>query len=193
MVLFTISVFALGGIVSAKPLDDWMGKGLTGEQKGFSSLCASSVYIGWAMASVVALVVTGELPIVLWFATYRFSLSSAVCVGIFTDIRKSLGWWSDPCKCSSCRQRCDALYPTWRAWKVCSYNCSRPLSYFREKKIAFQVLVKAVINLDPGEEMESLRKQFQEFIAGLMSLPINIPRTRLHRSSQAKKKMVKQV
>ncbi|PON96135.1 Cytochrome P450 [Trema orientale] len=61
------------------------------------------------------------------------------------------------------------------------------------KNIAFQVLVKALINLDPGEEMESLRKQFQEFIAGLMSLPINIPGTRLHRSLQAKKKMVKLV
>ncbi|KAM6585277.1 hypothetical protein CsatB_012279 [Cannabis sativa] len=61
------------------------------------------------------------------------------------------------------------------------------------KNIAFQVLVKALINLDPGEEMESLRKQFQEFIAGLMSLPINFPGTRLHRSLQAKRKMVKQV
>ncbi|KAJ6715354.1 hypothetical protein OIU85_026818 [Salix viminalis] len=37
------------------------------------------------------------------------------------------------------------------------------------KNIAFQVLVKALISLDPGEEMELLKKQFQEFIAGLMS------------------------
>jgi hypothetical protein len=35
------------------------------------------------MASAIALIVTGVLPIVSWFATYRFSLSSAVCVGIF--------------------------------------------------------------------------------------------------------------
>lgn len=61
------------------------------------------------------------------------------------------------------------------------------------KKITFQVLVKALISLDPGEEMEFLRKQFQEFIAGLMSLPINIPGSRLYRSLQAKKKMVKLV
>ncbi|KAM7480544.1 hypothetical protein LguiA_028757 [Lonicera macranthoides] len=61
------------------------------------------------------------------------------------------------------------------------------------KKIAFQVLVKALISLDPGEEMEFLKKQFQEFIAGLMSLPINIPGSRLYRSLQAKKKMVKLV
>ncbi|KAJ7951641.1 putative Cytochrome P450 [Quillaja saponaria] len=61
------------------------------------------------------------------------------------------------------------------------------------KKIAFQVLVKALISLDPGKEMEFLKKQFQEFISGLMSLPINIPGSRLYQSLQAKKKMIKLV
>ncbi|CAK7356847.1 unnamed protein product [Dovyalis caffra] len=61
------------------------------------------------------------------------------------------------------------------------------------KNIAFQVLVKALISLDPGEDMELLKKQFQEFIAGLMSLPLNIPGSQLYRSLQAKKKMVKLV
>ncbi|XP_037493237.1 3-epi-6-deoxocathasterone 23-monooxygenase CYP90D1 [Jatropha curcas] len=61
------------------------------------------------------------------------------------------------------------------------------------KNIAFQVLVKALISLDPGQEMESLKKQFQEFISGLMSLPINVPGSQLYRSLQAKKKMVKLV
>ncbi|KAK8645947.1 hypothetical protein V6N13_119751 [Hibiscus sabdariffa] len=46
------------------------------------------------------------------------------------------------------------------------------------KTIAFQVLVKALVSLNPGEEMELLKKHFQEFISGLMSLP-------------AKKRMVK--
>ncbi|KAI9109395.1 hypothetical protein K1719_019449 [Acacia pycnantha] len=59
------------------------------------------------------------------------------------------------------------------------------------KNIAFQVLVKALISLDPGEEMQLLMKHFQEFISGLMSLPINLPGTKLHQSLQAKKKMVK--
>ncbi|XP_052109493.1 3-epi-6-deoxocathasterone 23-monooxygenase CYP90D1 isoform X1 [Arachis duranensis] len=59
------------------------------------------------------------------------------------------------------------------------------------KNIAFQVLVKALISLDPGEEMELLKKHFQEFMSGLMSLPINLPGTKLHQSLQAKKKMVK--
>ncbi|XP_057473643.1 3-epi-6-deoxocathasterone 23-monooxygenase CYP90D1-like [Actinidia eriantha] len=58
------------------------------------------------------------------------------------------------------------------------------------KNIAFQVLVKALISLDPGDDMEYLKKQFQEFIAGLMSLPINLPGSRLHRSLQARKRMV---
>ncbi|KAJ4835854.1 hypothetical protein Tsubulata_030111 [Turnera subulata] len=53
------------------------------------------------------------------------------------------------------------------------------------KNIAFQVLVKALISLDPGEEMESLKQQFQEFISGLMSLPIKIPGSQLYRSLQA--------
>ncbi|KAI4329161.1 hypothetical protein L6164_021454 [Bauhinia variegata] len=61
------------------------------------------------------------------------------------------------------------------------------------KNIAFQVLVKALISLDPGEEMELLKKHFQEFISGLVSLPINLPGTKLYRSLQAKKKMVKLV
>ncbi|KAF5751278.1 3-epi-6-deoxocathasterone 23-monooxygenase-like isoform X2 [Tripterygium wilfordii] len=61
------------------------------------------------------------------------------------------------------------------------------------KNIAFQVLVKVLISLDPGEEMKLLKKQFQEFISGLMSLPVNVPGTQLHRSLQAKKKMVKLV
>ena len=52
-------------------------------------------------------------------------------------------------------------------------------------QIAFQVLVKALISLDPGEEMEILKKQFQEFILGLMSLPVKVPGSQLYRSLQA--------
>ncbi|CAN1218079.1 3-epi-6-deoxocathasterone 23-monooxygenase CYP90D1 [Linum perenne] len=52
------------------------------------------------------------------------------------------------------------------------------------KNIAFQVLVKALISLDQGHEMELLFKQFQEFILGLMSLPIKLPGTQLYRSLQ---------
>lgn len=61
------------------------------------------------------------------------------------------------------------------------------------KHIAFQVLVKALISLDPGQEIEFLKDEFQEFVSGLMSLPVNIPGSRLYRSLQAKKRMVKLV
>lgn len=39
---------------------------------------------------------------------------------LFSDTRKGIGWRSDTCQRSSCRQRCNALYPPWRARKVCS-------------------------------------------------------------------------
>ncbi|XP_064944398.1 cytochrome P450 90D2-like isoform X3 [Musa acuminata AAA Group] len=58
------------------------------------------------------------------------------------------------------------------------------------KKIIFQILVKGLIGLEPGKEMQLLKQQFKEFIAGLMSLPVKLPGSRLYRSLQAKKKMV---
>ncbi|PKA63647.1 Cytochrome P450 90D2 [Apostasia shenzhenica] len=58
------------------------------------------------------------------------------------------------------------------------------------KQIVFEILVKGLIGLEPGEEMQFLKREFQEFIAGLISLPIKLPGTRLHRSLQAKKKMM---
>ncbi|OAY79912.1 Cytochrome P450 90D2 [Ananas comosus] len=57
------------------------------------------------------------------------------------------------------------------------------------KLIVFQILVKGLIGLEPGKEMDFLKQQFQEFIAGLMSLPIKVPGSRLYRSLKAKKRM----
>ncbi|PHU01662.1 hypothetical protein BC332_31449 [Capsicum chinense] len=84
--LFAGSILALGAIVSAKPLDDLDYKGWTGGWNSVTSPYASSVFLGWAMASAIVLVVTGVLPIISWFATYRFSLSSAICIGIFAVV-----------------------------------------------------------------------------------------------------------
>ncbi|WOL09121.1 Cytochrome P450 [Canna indica] len=58
------------------------------------------------------------------------------------------------------------------------------------KNIVFQILVKGLIGLEPGKEMQFLKQQFKEFIAGLMSLPVKLPGSRLYRSLQAKKRMV---
>lgn len=85
IVIFIGSVLSLGLIVSAKPLDDLGYTGWNEDRTFLTSPYMSSVYIGWAMASVIALLVTGTLPVVSWFATYKFSLSSAICVGIFAS------------------------------------------------------------------------------------------------------------
>ncbi|XP_019057742.1 PREDICTED: 3-epi-6-deoxocathasterone 23-monooxygenase isoform X1 [Tarenaya hassleriana] len=61
------------------------------------------------------------------------------------------------------------------------------------KNIAFKVLAKALMSVDRGDELGVLKKEFEEFISGLMSLPIDLPGTQLHRSLQAKKRMVKLV
>ncbi|GAB4835104.1 Calpain-type cysteine protease dek1 [Ancistrocladus abbreviatus] len=84
--LFVGAVISLGAIISAKPLDELAYKGWNGDEKSYASPYASSVYIGWAIASAIALTVTGVLPIVSWFATYRFSFSSAVCLIIFAVV-----------------------------------------------------------------------------------------------------------
>uniref|UniRef100_A0A6N2MB33 Uncharacterized protein n=1 Tax=Salix viminalis TaxID=40686 RepID=A0A6N2MB33_SALVM len=47
-----------------------------------------------------------------------------------------------------------------------SHHLKAQITRDMQSYIAFQVLVKALISLDPGEEMELLKKQFQEFIAG---------------------------
>ncbi|KAJ1405412.1 Peptidase C2, calpain, catalytic domain [Sesbania bispinosa] len=90
MSVFVGSVLALGTIVSAKPLEDLRYKGLNGDQKSvgksFGSPYTSSVFLGWAMASAIGLVVTSVLPIISWFATYRFPLSSAIFIGLFAVI-----------------------------------------------------------------------------------------------------------
>lgn len=55
----------------------------------------------------------------------------------------------------------------------------------------FEILVKALIGLEPGQEMHYLKQQFREFIAGLISLPIKLPGTQLYKSIKAKKRMTR--
>ena len=52
------------------------------------------------------------------------------------------------------------------------------------QQIVFEILVKGLIGLEAGPETQQLKQQFQEFIVGLMSLPIKLPGTRLYRSLQ---------
>lgn len=53
-------------------------------------------------------------------------------------------------------------------------------------QIVFPILVRGLIGLEAGPEMQQLKQQFQEFIVGLMSLPIKLPGTRLYRSLQVR-------
>lgn len=84
VIAFVASVIGLGLIVSAKPLDDLGYKGWDGDSKSPHSPYATSMYLGWALSAIIALLFTAILPIVAWFATYRFTLSSAICVSLFT-------------------------------------------------------------------------------------------------------------
>ncbi|KAI5684142.1 hypothetical protein M9H77_05370 [Catharanthus roseus] len=69
------------------------------------------------------------------------------------------------------------------------------LVYLQEesKKISFEVMVRALMSVCPGEELNFLRGQFEEYSKGLISLPIKLPGTRLYKSLKAKEKMLKVV
>ncbi|CAI8609071.1 unnamed protein product [Vicia faba] len=59
------------------------------------------------------------------------------------------------------------------------------------KKITFTILVKVLMSIDPGEDLSTLKREFEEFIKGLICLPIKFPGTRLYKSLKAKEKMMK--
>nr|XP_019704704.1 3-epi-6-deoxocathasterone 23-monooxygenase CYP90C1 [Elaeis guineensis] len=59
------------------------------------------------------------------------------------------------------------------------------------KKITFEVLVRILLGIGPGEEMQLLRREFGEFIKGLICLPIKFPGTTLYKSLKAKERMLK--
>lgn len=49
-------------------------------------------------------------------------------------------------------------------------------------QIAFRVLVRALMSVGPGDELLYLKREFREFIAGLICLPVNLPGTTLYKS-----------
>ncbi|CAA2982998.1 3-epi-6-deoxocathasterone 23-monooxygenase [Olea europaea subsp. europaea] len=61
------------------------------------------------------------------------------------------------------------------------------------KKITFEILVRVLLSIGPGEEMDLLKGEFEEFIKGLICLPIKLPGTRLYKSLQSKEKLLKMV
>ncbi|EOX90957.1 hypothetical protein QUC31_002879 [Theobroma cacao] len=61
------------------------------------------------------------------------------------------------------------------------------------KKITFNVLVKVLMSVGPGEDLNFLKREFEEFIKGLICLPIKFPGTRLYKSLKAKERLLKMV
>ncbi|RWR87983.1 Cytochrome P450 [Cinnamomum micranthum f. kanehirae] len=59
------------------------------------------------------------------------------------------------------------------------------------KNIAFQVLVRALMSVGPGDDLRYLKREFREFFSGLICLPINLPGTTLYKSLKAKKRLLK--
>lgn len=73
-------------------------------------------------------------------------------------------------------------------------NSRHPLYLQDEtKKITFEILVRVLMSVEPGEEMEFLKKEFMEVIKGLICLPIKLPGFRMYKSLQAKERMLKMV
>lgn len=73
-------------------------------------------------------------------------------------------------------------------------NVNHPLYLQDEtKKITFQILVRVLMSVEPGEDMEFLKREFMEVVKGLICLPIKLPGFRMYKSLQAKEKMLKMV
>lgn len=61
-------------------------------------------------------------------------------------------------------------------------NDSKTISFHIIWQITFEVLVRVLLSIGPGEEMKLLKREFEEFIKGLICLPIKLPGTRLYKS-----------
>ncbi|AEE86649.1 3-epi-6-deoxocathasterone 23-monooxygenase CYP90C1 [Arabidopsis thaliana] len=61
------------------------------------------------------------------------------------------------------------------------------------KKMTFEILVKVLMSTSPGEDMNILKLEFEEFIKGLICIPIKFPGTRLYKSLKAKERLIKMV
>ncbi|KAJ9703592.1 hypothetical protein PVL29_005074 [Vitis rotundifolia] len=61
------------------------------------------------------------------------------------------------------------------------------------RKITFDVLVRVLVSITPGEDLNFMKREFAEVIKGLICLPIKFPGTRLYKSLKAKERLLKLV
>ncbi|ESQ53462.1 hypothetical protein EUTSA_v10024901mg [Eutrema salsugineum] len=59
------------------------------------------------------------------------------------------------------------------------------------KKMTFEILVKVLMSISPGRDLDILKLEFEEFIKGLICIPIKFPGTRLYKSLKAKERLMK--
>ncbi|XP_021859783.2 3-epi-6-deoxocathasterone 23-monooxygenase CYP90C1 isoform X2 [Spinacia oleracea] len=74
-------------------------------------------------------------------------------------------------------------------WK----NCDLVYIQDQTNQLTFEILVKVLMSLGPGDEMELFKKDYKEFIKGLICLPIKLPGTQLYNSLKAKERLQKMI
>lgn len=52
--------------------------------------------------------------------------------------------------------------------------------------MTFEILVKVLMSISPGEDLDILKLEFEEFIKGLICIPVKFPGTRLYKSLKVK-------
>ncbi|CAJ2646492.1 unnamed protein product [Trifolium pratense] len=79
--------------------------------------------------------------------------------------------------------------------KQCLASWTNNTIYFQDevKKITFTILIKVLMSIGPGEDLDLLKREFGEYIKGLICLPIKFPGTTLYKSLKAKERMMKMV
>lgn len=82
---------------------------------------------------------------------------------------------------------------TWTTTTAAAAGDHRVYIQEESKKISFEVMVRALMSVCPGEQLNYLRRQFEEYSKGLVSLPVKIPGTRLYNALKAKRNMLKVV
>ncbi|RHN54272.1 putative 3-epi-6-deoxocathasterone 23-monooxygenase [Medicago truncatula] len=68
--------------------------------------------------------------------------------------------------------------------KQCLASWTNKTIYIQDevKKITFPILIKVLMSVGPGEDLDLLKREFEEFIKGLICLPIKFPGTTLYKS-----------
>uniref|UniRef100_A0A0A0KH50 22alpha-hydroxysteroid 23-monooxygenase n=1 Tax=Cucumis sativus TaxID=3659 RepID=A0A0A0KH50_CUCSA len=75
--------------------------------------------------------------------------------------------------------------------RLANWNNSQLHLQTEAKQITFEVLVKVLMSVGPGKELETLKREFEEFIKALICIPIKLPGTRLYKSLKAREKLLK--